>query len=89
LHELACLLACETVTGNNRRWVYFRFHQLVRPTEKLSGYDDDRGRAVANLLVLLLREVDKDPSRRILYGEKGENRGTVIGDSDFLNSYIV
>jgi hypothetical protein len=46
--------------------VNLRFDKLVRTAEELGGDDDDGGSAVADLLVLLLREVDKDPAGGVL-----------------------
>jgi hypothetical protein len=64
--------------------VDLRFDELVRTAEELGGDDDDGSGTVADLLVLLLREVDEDPAGRVLDCEKREDGGTVIGDGDFL-----
>jgi hypothetical protein len=47
-----------------------------RPAQELGRDDDDRGRAVADLLVLQLGQVDQD-----LQGE-GEGEGEGEGDGD-------
>lgn len=60
--------------------------EFVGATKEL-GCDNDDGRgSVANLLVLLLCEIDEDLSGRMLHGQKGENGSTIVGDCHFLLS---
>jgi hypothetical protein len=60
--------------------VYAVLHQLVRALQQLGGEDDDRGGAVAHLLVLHLRELHEDARRRVLDLELVENRRAVVRD---------
>lgn len=74
----------KTVAGNDGGGVYTVLHQLVSATEQLCGDEDDGGSAVANLLVLLLCEVDEDLAGRVIDIEELEDRGSVVGDGDVL-----
>jgi hypothetical protein len=46
--------------------------------------DDHRGRPIADLLVLLLCEIDEDFTGGMLDYEEREDGGTVVGDCYFL-----
>jgi hypothetical protein len=46
--------------------VYAVLHELVAAAEQLGGDEDDGRGAVADLLVLLLSEVDEDLAGRVL-----------------------
>jgi hypothetical protein len=64
--------------------VYSVLHELVSSSQKLGGDQDNRGSAVTDLLVLLVRKVDEDLAGGVLDVEKAENRGTIVGDSNIL-----
>jgi len=61
--------------------------ELVRAAQELCGNDNDRGRTISNLLVLLLREIDEDFAGGVLYSEERKDGSTVIGNSDFLSVF--
>ncbi|KAI3492768.1 hypothetical protein L1887_42565 [Cichorium endivia] len=50
--------------------------------EQASGYNDDRGGAVAGLDVLRLRELDEHACSRVHDGHVFEDGGAVVGDDD-------
>jgi hypothetical protein len=62
LHKLDSLLTCQPVPSNDGRRVDFGFNQFVRATEQLRSNDHYRGRPIANFLVLLLCQIDKNAS---------------------------
>ncbi len=64
--------------------MYPVLHQLVSPPEQLGGDQDHRRGAIANLLVLLMRQVDQDLSRRVLDVEEAEDRSAVVCYCDIL-----
>ena len=80
LDELDRLLHRHPVARHHRRRVYAVLHQLVRALQQLGGEDDDRGGAVAHLLVLHLRELHEDARRRVLDLELVEDRRAVVRD---------
>ena len=45
------------------------FYELVRSSKKFGGNEDNRGRSIANLTILLLCKFDKDTTRWVLYGQ--------------------
>lgn len=78
LHELASLPTCQPITSNDRRWVDFLLHQLVRAPQKLRCDEDDRGCAIADLLVLLLGQINKYASSWVLNCKESEDCRAVI-----------
>lgn len=52
------------VTSDDGRWVNLVLDKLVSSSKELSGEQDDRGRAISNLLVLLLGKRHKNSSLR-------------------------
>jgi hypothetical protein len=69
LHKLDSFPARESVPSNNRRWMNFSLDEFVRATKELCCDYHDRGRAVSDFLVLLLRKFDKDAASWMLYWE--------------------
>ena len=67
LHKLYRLLARESVPSYYGRWVYFLLDELVCLPQKLRSDNDDRGRAISDLLVLLLCKVHEDASSWMLH----------------------
>ncbi|KAI3475615.1 hypothetical protein L1887_62957 [Cichorium endivia] len=85
LEVFAGLAAGETVSGDDGGGVDLVLDQLVGATEELGGDDDDRGGAVADLLVLLLCELDEDAACGLVDLEEREDGGAVVGDGDVAN----
>lgn len=54
------------------------FDEVVRALEELGGDEDDRSRAVSDLLVLLLGELDEDPARGVLDLDQVQDRRSVV-----------
>jgi hypothetical protein len=52
-------------------------HQLVGPLQQLCGHDDDRGGAVAHLLVLQLRKLHQDLQGEEKEGEEARGEGVL------------
>lgn len=71
LHEFHRLSAREPVPGYYCRGVYFRLYKLICASQKLGSDDHDRSGAIANLLILLLRKIDKYLASGMLNSEKG------------------
>jgi hypothetical protein len=66
LHELDSLLACQPVPSNDGRRVNLGFNQFVRATEQLRSDDHHRRRPIADFLILLLCQIDKNASCGVL-----------------------
>jgi hypothetical protein len=67
-------------------------HKLVGTLEQLSGEDDNRGSAIANLSVLDLGELNEDLGSGVLNFELLENGGTIIGNgniTDVIDEHLV
>jgi hypothetical protein len=64
--------------------VYAVPHQLVTASQQLSSNENNRGCAVTDLLVLLLRQLDQNFSGRVLNIEEAEDCGAVIRNRDIL-----
>lgn len=83
-NELAGLLAGQSVSCDDGGGVDLVFDQLVGSLEELGSNDHDRGGAVTDFLVLLLGQLDKNSSCRMLHLQHVENSGTIVGDGDIL-----
>lgn len=63
--------------------------EVVGAAEEFGGDDDDRGGAVADLLVLLLRELDEDAPGGVFDFDQLEDGGAVVRDGDVLRAAIM
>ncbi|RDA84126.1 hypothetical protein CP532_0101 [Ophiocordyceps camponoti-leonardi (nom. inval.)] len=79
VEELDGLAQRQTVAGDDGGGMYPVLHQLVAPTQQFGGDEDDRSGAVADLFVLLLRQVDEDLTGGIFDVEEAEDGGAVVG----------
>lgn len=58
--------------------------QIVGALQELGSDDDDGGCSIAHFLVLLLSELDEDPSSGVLDFDELQDGGAVVGDGDVL-----
>jgi hypothetical protein len=82
LEVLQGLLLCVPVTVDDHRRVDLLRHQLHRLLEELTREDHDGRRAVADLVVLSLRDLDHHLRRWVLDIHLLQHRRAVVGDSD-------
>lgn len=83
-HEAHGLLAREAVAGDDGRRVNLVLDKVVRALEELGGDEDDRRRAVADFLVLLLGELNEDPARGVLDLDQVQDCRAVVRDGHVL-----
>jgi hypothetical protein len=83
---------CEAVARHHNGRVHLLPHELVRSSEELGSDDDDRGRAVAHLAVLQVRELHHHLRRRVLHVELLQNRCAIVRDrhvAELVNEHLV
>lgn len=83
------LLAREAVTGDDGGRVDLVLDEVVGAAEEFGRDDDDRGGAVSDLLVLLLRELDEDATGGVFDFDQLEDGGAVVRDGDVLAGELV
>jgi len=84
LHELDRLPTRQPITSDNRGRVDLGLDELVRAAQELRSDDDHRRRPIADLLVLLLCEIDEDFTGGMFDCEEREDGGAVVGNCYFL-----
>jgi hypothetical protein len=80
------LLAREAVAGDDGGGVDFVLDEVVGAAEEFGGDNDDRGGAVSDLLVLLLRELDEDAPGGVFDFDQLEDGSAVVRDGDVLQA---
>lgn len=82
LESLKRALAGNPIALNDGLRVDLHVDKPLSLPEQLRGEDTDRGRAVTDLVVLNLGDVHQDLGRRVVEGDRLEDRSSVVGDGD-------